>query len=138
MANNNFHAQVDEWVKRSQKRMERVAKTATLSVIEEAQTPVAKGGNMRVDTGFLRASGQVSLDGMPSGPTRPPEDGEKVSASDVDTIATIGKAQLGDTIWWGWTANYAKYREVFDGFLGLAVQKWQDHVDAAVRKVKNL
>lgn len=132
-----FHAQVNEWCRKSQKRMERVAKTAALSVIEEAQTPVAKGGNMRVDTGFLRASGQVSLDGMPTGESRPQNPDDKHQADDVAVVATIGKAQLGDTIWFGWTAHYAVYREAFDGFLGLAVQKWQEHVDAAIRKVKS-
>lgn len=132
-----FSAQVDDWVKKSQKRMERVAKTATLAVIEDAQTPVAKGGNMRVDTGFLRASGQVSLTGIPSGPSRPPDSGSVTDRSDAEAIATIGKAQLGDTIWFGWVAGYARFREVFDGFLGLSIQRWQEHVDAAVRKVKS-
>lgn len=133
-----FSAQVDDWAKKSQKRMERVAKTATLGVIEEAQTPVAKGGNLRVDTSFLRNSGQVSLTGIPSGESRPPPKGTTITdRSDAEAIATIGKAQLGDTIFFGWTANYARFREVFDGFLGLAVQRWQEHVDAAVRKVKS-
>lgn len=132
----SFSAQVDDWTKRSQKRMERVAKTATLAVIEDAQTPVAKGGRMRVDTGFLRASGRVSLDGMPSGPSR--NTGEIVTQSDSDpnTVLTIGRAQLGDTIWFGWTANYARFREYNDAFLGIAVQKWQQFVDDAIRKVK--
>ena len=133
-----FAAQVDDWVKRSQKRMERVAKTATLAVIEDAQVPVAKGGRMRVDTGFLRASGRVSLDGMPSGPSR--NTGEIVAGTgdtSPETILTIGKAQIGDTIWFGWTANYARFREANDGFLGIAVQKWQQLVDEAVRKVKS-
>lgn len=138
MVAKNFHADVDAWVRKSQKRMERVAKTATLAVIEDAQRPVAKGGRMRVDTGFLRASGAVSLTGMPTGPSRP-DAVKAVTQLDADpnTVLTIGKAQIGDTIWFGWTANYATYRETQDGFLGIAVQKWQQMVDDAIRKVKS-
>ena len=41
------------------------------------QGPVAaagEGGRMRVDTGFLRASGQLSFNGMPTGPSIKPAD----------------------------------------------------------------
>lgn len=131
-----FSADVDAWTRKSQDRMLRVAKTATLAVIEDAQRPVAKGGRMRVDTGFLRASGQVSLTGMPVGPSRATDTVFDNPDDDPNVILTIGRAQLGDTIWFGWTANYAIYREAHDGFLGIAVQKWQELVDAAVRKVK--
>lgn len=83
-----------------------------------------KGGKMRVDTGFLRASGQLSLTGMPSGPVR----GDKNGSYTFDrTIAetTLNGVTAGDTVFWGWTANYAKYREAYDGFLISAVQQWQ-------------
>ena len=104
---------------------------------------MAKGGRMRVDTGFLRASGQASLTGMPTGPSRPPseepgahyDDGSPVPASVVVTIASIN-VENGDKFYFGWTANYAKFREAKDGFLRLGVQRWQQIVDATVQRLK--
>ncbi len=127
-----FGASVDAWVRASKARMEAVHKTATQSVIDDAQTPVGKGGRMRVDTGFLRLSGQTSLEGMPTGPERPSEGFPKGE----DANLVIGRARLGDTIYHGWTAAYARARESKDAFLGLATQKWQQYVDKAVAEAK--
>lgn len=127
----NFSAKVDDFVRVSKERMEAVTKDAIQTLVEDAQLPVAKGGHMRVDTGFLRASGQYSLNGMPTGPSRPSD-----GVSTADTTVMLAKLQVGGRIFFGWTANYAKYREYHDGFLGLAVQRWQSIVDESVRKLK--
>lgn len=127
-------ADLDKWAKKSKNRMLAIAQTATQDVIDEAQKPVGKGGNMRVDTGFLRATGQASLDGLPLGPSNAKDDG---LPNEQDTNLVIGQATLGDTIFFGWTANYARYRESKDAFLGLAVQKWQQFVDRATRQAKS-
>lgn len=129
-----FQAQVAGFVLKYKERMEAVAKDATQSVIDDAQIPLAKGGRMHVDTGFLRASGQASLNGMPSGPSQ--NTGTASGLEPPDATLVIGQLQLGDSLFFAWSANYAKYREAHDGFLGLAVQKWQQYVDAAVAKVK--
>lgn len=132
-----FTAQVSTWAAKSQKRLRAISNQSTMDVIEDAQLPQAKGGRMHVDTGFLRNSGQVSLNGMPTGPTR----GDKNASYDGDALASvaaleIAKAQPGQTIFFGWTANYAQARENKDAFLRLAIQKWQSFVDKNVALAK--
>lgn len=91
---------------------------------------------MRVDTGFLRASGQASLTGMPTGPGRGSPDGT-YPPDTTSVIVTIANAKVGeDRIFFGWTANYARYRESRDAFLRLAVQKWDQIVSSNVAKAK--
>ena len=34
----------------------------------------------------------------------------------------------------GWTANYAVYREAYDGFMEGALQSWPKHVSSAVQE----
>lgn len=113
----------------TEKRMTAVMRASLQDLIDNAQTPTAKGGRMRVDTGFLRASGQASLNGMPTGPER----GERTerhayddgnSGLDQSIIVTLGKLTIGATFYFGWTAAYARYRELYDGFLEGAVQHW--------------
>lgn len=128
-----FFAQVDQMVSRNERILDAVAKESFQTVVDISQTPVAKGGNMRVDTGFLRASGQASLDGMPTGPARP---ADGMGGGDADVTLTVAKLQLGDTFYFGWTANYARPREYIDGFLRLATQRWQSIVSGVVARAK--
>lgn len=137
MTEKSFSAQVDEYVRKYEARMIAVARDASQEVIKQAQIPVAKGGKMRVDTGFLRASGQASLDGMPSGPIR----GEKKEPNSYEpnestVILTLANLKVGLSFFYGWTAAYARARETYDGFLASQVQNWQKIVDNSVRKMK--
>lgn len=134
--NYQFSATVDAWIKESNARLTAVARQSIQDVIDTAQTPTAKGGLMRVDTGFLRASGRLSLNGMPSGPVRAAPD---TNYDWQPTIATaeLGKIEIGMSIFFGWTAHYAKYREAYDGFLYAALQKWQEIVNKNVRALKS-
>ena len=138
--NYHFSADVDAFVQQTNKRMRALVLQSTEDLINQAQTPVAKGGKMRVDTGFLRASGQVSLTGMPSGPTRGDtnKDGSKrkYRVSDFSASAKLTGFQLGETIFFGWTAEYAKYREAYDGFLYSAIQNWQSIVNRVAEQIK--
>lgn len=133
----SFSASVDDFIKLSKERTEAVIRQSVQEVVDQAQLPVAKGGKMRVDTGFLRASGQMSLNGMPSGPTRPDKDAKpgEYSPDNTSIVLSLGKFQLGQTIYFGWTANYAKYREAYDGFLGSAAQNWQSIVAKNIKLV---
>lgn len=130
-----FTAQISDFVKSSEKRMIAVARQAIQETIEIAQTPIAKGGNMRVDTGFLRASGQLSLTGIPAGPIR--GDDQDYDYDENITVATLAGLQLGGAAYFGWTANYAKHRELHDGFLEIALGDWQKTVDDVVKRVKS-
>lgn len=118
-----FTAQVEDIVAGNNERLTALMRQSIQDVVNDMQTPVGKGGKMRVDTGFLRASGQASLNGMPTGPSRG-DAGGKYTYDDGSVIVTIGQLKLGSILWFGWTANYAKYREAYDGFLESALQKW--------------
>lgn len=119
-------ADIEDIVAATDKRMLALMRQSLQDVINEAQLPVAKGGRMRVDTGFLRASGQASLSGMPTGPVRGDPNalpGSYDFNAENVTVA-LGKLKMGSIFYFGWTANYAKYREVYDGFLEGALQHW--------------
>lgn len=132
----SFETQIDKIVINTSQRLLAVVRTAISDTINEAQVPTAQGGKMRVDTGFLRSSGVASLEGMPFGPSRGDKDKSYQWNGDFLNII-LAKLNVGDTFYWGWTAHYAKYREVYDGFLESALQNWQGKVDAAVQRFRN-
>jgi len=133
-----FTAQVEAIVAKSEKRMTALARESIQDVINDAQLKRSEGGRMRIDIGFLRASGQGSYTGMPTGPSRPPADAKPGSfdynASQTETM--LAQLKIGAVFYFGWTAFYAKYREAYDGFLGVAVQKWPDIVKRNTEKIK--
>lgn len=135
MADKQFSAKVGAWVRKSNQRATAVFRESVERLIEQAQTPTSEGGKLRVDTGFLRASFTLSLDGMPFGESRNPGDRAYDYKSDRVTV-TLAGAELGRTIWGGWSANYARPREFHDGFLRSAVMNWQSIVSAVTREAK--
>ena len=100
----SFSAQVDEWVRQTERRLEMVFKESVQTLFEEAQKPAGEGGNMPIDTGFLRNSFVAGLNGTTS-----------LSGPDA-YIAAIAGANIGDVIFGGWTAAYA--RRIEFGFVG--------------------
>lgn len=133
-----FTATVAEWATRSEKGMAAIRNESVKRVIQNAQLSDDKGGRMRVDTGFLRSSGQLSLTGMPTGPIRGDADAAPnqymFDASPI-VLQLVGTG-LDNTLYFGWTANYAIYREWHDGFLRMAVQQWPSIVNTVVAEVK--
>ena len=130
-----FTADIDAFILKSNNLMEAVFKESAQRTIEEAQTTRDKGGNMRRDTGFLVNSGKASINSVPSGESV----NTGVQRGDWDsTIAslTINRAKVGDSIYFGWTANYAQARENKDGFVRLAAQNWQKTVNQVARDLK--
>lgn len=132
----NLVGDVDKFIINTEERMLAVARQSISAVIEDAQVPVAKGGRMRVKTGFLRSSGLAELNTVPVGPTRGDPDGRYNWTADKLNLV-LARMKLGDVFYFGWTANYARTREVFDAFLETAVQKWQTHVNNAVSYFRN-
>lgn len=118
-----FAAQIEDFVKETDARMLALYRASVSDLVENAQTPVAKGGRMRVDTGFLRASLRVSKTGMPSGDERGEKDA-KYAYNDDGLVSALASLKMGDVLHIGWTANYAKYRELYDGFLEGALMQW--------------
>ena len=134
-----FSAQVDEFVATYKKRLNAIVRSSAQDLVNEVQTPAGHGGNMRVDTGFLRASLQSSISEMPSisGTARPAPNSPKNSFSynDSQVTLTINNAKIGvDTIYFGFTASYAPFREYKDGFVKLAAQNWAKIVTRNVEK----
>ena len=139
--NYTLAADVEGFMTETQGRLKSLALTATEELINEVQTPVGRGGKMRVDTGFLRASGTVSFTGVPSGPqvgrARKEDEPPDKIIYDTKPAAIVGFKDftLGTTIYFGWTAKYAEYREAYDGFLISGVQNWQAIVNRVAEKL---
>ena len=118
-----FDDQVKKHADTYKRRMRAIFQQSAQELFEEAQTTIPNGGRLPIDLGFLRASFSASLNGAPQGPSRNPGkasftyDGAQVST-------TINGAKLGDTIWAGWSAEYAIYMEARYGFFRGAAQNW--------------
>lgn len=112
--------------------MELVVKQSAQDVGDLAQRPVAKGGNMPVDTGFLRNSLVAGLNGTTG-----------LSGPDAYVLAIAGM-ELGDSVMFGWTANYARYVEYGTRgragrfFMLSAAQEWQAIVARNAEKARAL
>ena len=152
----DFGQEIERLAEKYKKRMRAVAKESVQQTVEIAQeiglksdasaAAIAKAaslgggkGRMRVLTGFLRASIAGNVGSMPSGESenmlKPPEkvewDGDAISAA-----ITRWNPEKGETIYVGWTANYARHRESRDGFMRGAVEVWDQTVHKVAQKVK--
>ena len=123
-------AQLDQWTKKTERRIDAVLKDATQTVISVAQTPKSKGGKLPVDTGNLRNSLQSSVAGGAMG--------EGASSY----ILVAGNMKGGDLATFTWTAEYAA--AVNNGnrgrpgahFVEGAVDQWPAVVRASITKAK--
>jgi len=123
-------ATLDQWTKKTEKRIDAVLKDATQSVVAVAQQTKAKGGRMPVDTGNLRNSLQSSVAGGAMG--------EGASSYILAAAGMKG----GDLATFTWTAEYAA--AVNNGnrgrpgahFVEGAVDQWPAIVRASIAKAK--
>ena len=123
-------AQLDQWTKKTEKRIDAVLKDATQSVVAVAQQTKAKGGRMPVDTGNLRNSLQSSVAGG------------AMNEGASSYILVAGNMNGGDVATFTWTAEYAA--AVNNGnrgrpgahFVEGAVDQWPAIVRASIRKAK--
>lgn len=127
--NKSFSASVSDWSDKALRNVELVMKQSTQDVFEVAQKPVAKGGNMPVDTGFLRNSFVAGLNGSTS-----------LTGPDSYVLAVRGM-RLGDVMFGGWTADYAPPVEYGARgragryYMRSAAQQWQAIVAQNAAKV---
>ena len=129
MVNYTF-ATLDQWTKKTERRIDAVLKDATQSVIAVAQQTKAKGGRMPVITGNLRNSLQSSVAGGAMGE----------GASSYILVAAGMKG--GDVATFTYTAAYSK--AVNNGnrgrpgahFVEGAVDQWPAIVRASIAKAK--
>lgn len=131
-----FAAQISAWVKKSNGRMEATFKQAAQDLSQEVIEPRGKGGNMPVDTSFLRNSLGVAVNSIPRGESIKPGGYSNTAFDNQPLVLAINQANLGDRLVFGFTANYAPYMEARYAFVRLATQRWPQIVKQASSKVK--
>lgn len=129
-ARKTLTARVSAFVRASEERSLAVFKQSAQDVMREASKPKAQGGNMPVDTGFLRNSLTHEVDGTPV-----------AKGADAYVLAIAGM-KLGQVYTGTWTAAYAM--AVHYGsrgrapalFAALAAQRWPEFVRTNARKLE--
>jgi len=125
-----FSTTVSGWCAEKKTRMTAVRSESVQRLVELMQTPVEAGGNMPVDTGFLRAS-LVAEIGLGSFTAKPKPTGDGVYSYEPAPInLVIAGAGVSEPITVAYTAAYARIAN-YGGenraarqFAGLAVQRW--------------
>lgn len=111
----SFSAQVGSWANKVDGALEAVFKESAQELVNELYRLVPVG-----DTGFLRASLMASTTAMPQMTKANP--GAAVPGDLGEIMLVIAGAEIGDTIYLGYTANYAAY--VHYGARGNAPRPW--------------
>ena len=146
MSTGTFKQQMNAITNNIQERLLGALKNTIRKTVEEAQTPVKEGGKMRVDTGFMRWSGTAALNHIPAGlrKGRLRKKGEEGVLPEYSMKEAGGKMlntvladmKIGDTFYFGWTAEYAPHWEMYDGFVVSAVNNFSFHFNEEVRRLK--
>jgi len=142
MAQGSFAAGVKEWVAETKERRLAVRNESAQRIVEIMQTPMAFGGRMRVDTGFLRASLRAAIGTANFATMAKPAEGLKFSYDASAVSLVILGAEITDPIEVVYTANYALAREYNphgqtpDRFVALAAQQWVRVVDEVCREAQ--
>ncbi len=142
MAQGAFSAKVSAWVKETKARRDAVYRGSAKEIVALMQTPRSQGGNLRVDTGFLRSSlVATTSSNLPSVTLKP--DGIDAFPYDAGPInLVINGAEISEPITVVYTANYARPREYGangqppDRWVALAAQRWPQVVDQECAKAK--
>jgi hypothetical protein len=119
------YAEIDRVIARAN----RVYQEALVLLAAEMQRPITEGGNMPVDTGFLRSSLEASVSGTK--PPLMPHPGGEIYTYDANAVnsvlrtATIRKHKA--TL--AYAAEYAQFAEHDHRVRDLAVQKWPSLVE---------
>jgi hypothetical protein len=144
MAGGSFSATVDAWTRKSKKRMRVVFQSSVQDVVEVMQTPVGAGGNMPVDTGFLRASLEAKIGSPPQGYRVKSKFDFGYQLDSAQYTLTINQADIGDVIYAVYLAEYAWFQEYGSqgragrAFVRLAAMQWSRIVQTNVRKARNI
>ena len=132
----SFSDQVTDWARKSELRLLQTYRQSLQDIVEEAQKPVGSGGNMPVQTSFLRNSGDAALNRLPVGESIKPEDWAPRSWDAEAALLVINRATFEDKFFFGWTAIYANSVEEKRGFARLAAQRWPQIVNKAARTIE--
>jgi hypothetical protein len=136
----SFTAEADAWVRETEERMLAVFRHSVQLLDREMLATIGEGGNMPIDTGFLRASRMASTEGpaimredaVPvPGRAYPPNDGQ--------IVTLLTNLKIGQSVWLTFVAAYARrqeygfngqdalgrtYKQAGRGFVRLAAQSW--------------
>lgn len=110
----SFAATVGQWAEKAEGALEAVFKEAAQELVSQLNQLAP------VDTGFLRSSLMASTTAMPA--LIRANSGMSVPADLGDILLVINSADLGDTIYLGYTANYAAF--VHFGAQGRSPRPW--------------
>lgn len=138
MAESDFTATVNDWVKQTTERQLAVFKQSTQTLVSKMQQRIP------VDTGYARSSIVASLDAMPEiNPGSRGVKGAAYSYDGSDVVVTIAGATISDTIYVGYTASYVQYLEYGHsnqaptGFVGISAMEWPKIVEQVSAELKN-
>lgn len=143
MTQQAYRATVDQQVADTKAKMVAVHKESVQRLVEVMQTTRDKGGNLRFDTGFLRASLKAAIGTANFALVQKPDAPGAKYIFDMSSISlVIVGAEISDPIEVVYTAAYARPREYGargqpgDRWVALAAQQWPQVVDGAVRDLK--
>lgn len=146
----DFAAQVEDWVRDSEALLEGVFRESAQRVFEAMTTPRGHGGNLPVDTGYLRATIQASNVAPP--PINPGSKGRRRTKEETGVIYSldsgpinlvINNTKLGGTVFVCATANYAAHANYgVNGrpaalFVEQAAQRWPQIVGQVQAELKS-
>lgn len=154
----DFERFLTAWARKQKDLHLAIFQTAAQKLVNEVRLPKSRGGNMPVDTGNLRRSILASTSSMPrlqplkkgsskgnalvfpddpSEPTLTVRVADTFSVDPMMQITTaIMRMQMGQTLYLGFQASYAKIQEEKNGFVRLAAQRWRQIVKEASREVE--
>ncbi len=133
----NFTQAIDQWVKETDQRATLVFRESTQRLVSLTQSRIP------VHTGFARASVRASTEAMPPiNANAKGLPGQHYSFDGGNITAAIIGAQLGDTIFVGWTASYVIFLEFGhskkapSGFVGVSAMEWPRIVNEVTAEAK--
>lgn len=142
MAQGAFSAKVSAWVKETKARRDAVYRGSAQQIVAVMQTPRSDGGNLRTDTGFLRASLVARTGANLPAVTHKPPNVTKFAYDAGPINLVINGAEISEPITVVYTANYARPREYgargqpADRWVALAAQRWPQVVEQECAKAK--
>ena len=131
----SFSEQIKNWRNKTTQRMELVFQESIQELGKQANKPWFKGGNNRLDTGFMINSLAAAINEVPRGPSERPIGYSQKQWDNTAFLLVVNRAKIGDRVTIGYTANYAIYMEARYKFLRLAAQDWPQIVKRVTRRV---
>lgn len=130
----DFSTQIDEFIVDTERKLLGVIQSALTDMTNQANTARPEGRLPKL-TGFLQHSAAASINSRPMGETR--GDKKQTYTFNVNQVlAVIARLKLGETFYFGWTAEYARLMEARYGFLEGALMDWQTYINNAVKRLK--